>query len=55
VLITGKDVCAFRIGSGKVEYSNIERYQRLLGLVEQLKFDMMVNYAGSSKKEEEGL
>jgi hypothetical protein len=38
VLMDGTDVSAFNVGrEGIIEYSNLERYQRLLGIVESCK------------------
>ena len=44
VLIDGIDVTAVRVGREEsVEYSNLSRHQRLLGLIEQGKYDCMLN------------
>ena len=42
ITITGADVSAFKVGrDNSVEYSNIERCQRLLGAVESCKYSLL--------------
>ncbi len=40
ILINGQDVASFKAGSSKLEYSNVERYQRLLGAVNDLQHQL---------------
>lgn len=43
VLLDGTDVSAFHVGrESSLEYSNVERYQRLLGVVESCKYSLLV-------------
>jgi len=43
VLMDGTDVSAYSVGrENKAEYSNVERYQRLLGVVESCKYSLLV-------------
>jgi len=52
VFIDGVDVSAFKVGrDNKTEYSNVERYHRLLGVVESCKYSLLVK----AHEEMEGL
>jgi tmRNA-binding protein len=43
ILIDGTDVSSFTVGrQDSAEYSNVERYQRLLGSVESCKYALLV-------------
>jgi hypothetical protein len=52
ILITGKDISAFHVGIPDRQcYENIERYQRVVGLMESLKYGLLKE---THDKEENG-
>jgi hypothetical protein len=52
VLLSGKDVSSFQVGiPDRTTYDNVERYQRVVGMVESLKYQL-IKSAHESQEDE---
>jgi len=55
-MLTGTDISAFQVGiQNRQTYDNIERYQRIVGLMESLKYSLLKAAHDSEEKEEQFL